>query len=113
MFGGVETEQTPAVAAQDRRRGQHLGIQKRPTREQPMEEPAVPVGPFHHRRNTEASLLHFLMLLGWHPGWRPRRIGPNATHYGLLAHISSQENYWVYPDARHFAREGAQGAHDR
>jgi hypothetical protein len=36
---------------QHRAGGDHLGIERRPAREQAMEEPAMPVRPFHHRRN--------------------------------------------------------------
>jgi hypothetical protein len=33
--------------------GEHFGVKQRAARKQPMEEPAMPIGPFHHRRDTE------------------------------------------------------------
>ena len=51
MLGRVETQQPRPVAVQHRARREHLGIKQRPPRQQPMEEPAMPVGPFHHRRD--------------------------------------------------------------
>ena len=49
MLGGIKAQQTRPIAVQHRTGGQHLGIKQRATREQAMEEPAMPVGPFHHR----------------------------------------------------------------
>ena len=49
MLERVEAEQPRAVAAQHRAGGEHLGVDQRAAREQAMEEPAMPVGPFHHR----------------------------------------------------------------
>ena len=49
MLERIEAEQPRAVAAQHRAGGEHFGIDQRPAREQAMEEPAMPVGPFHHR----------------------------------------------------------------
>ena len=49
MFGGIETQQSRPVAMEDRASGQHFGIEQRPARHQPMEKPAMPVSPFHHR----------------------------------------------------------------
>jgi len=46
--------------------GDHLGVDQGAAREQAMEEPAVPVGPFHHRRNGEPMCLiwlHFFSTL--------------------------------------------------
>jgi len=37
-------------------RGQHFGIDQRPARQQPVEKPAVPVCPLHHRSDTKAPL---------------------------------------------------------
>jgi hypothetical protein len=53
----IEADEPLAVAAQHRARRHHLGIEQCPTRQQPMEEPAVPVGPLHHRRDTEPMFL--------------------------------------------------------
>ena len=56
MLGRIETDQPVAVAAQHRAGGHHLGIDQRAARQQAMEEPAVPVGPFHHRRYRKPSV---------------------------------------------------------
>ena len=58
MLGRIEAEQPRAVAAQHRAGRDHLGVEPRAAREQAMEEPAVPVGPFHHRRDREAMVGH-------------------------------------------------------
>ena len=63
MLGRIERQQPRAVAVQHRAGGDHLGIEQRAAREQPMEEPAVPVGPFHHRRNGE-TIFHGLAIIG-------------------------------------------------
>ena len=55
MLGRIEAEQPRAVAAQHRAGGHHLGVEQRAARQQAMEEPAMPVGPFHHRRDAEAA----------------------------------------------------------
>jgi hypothetical protein len=50
----------------DRARGQHLGIEKRPARHQPMEEPAMPVSPFHHwrdRKSVGPTFKRFLCII--------------------------------------------------
>jgi hypothetical protein len=43
----------PDVAVQERAGGHHLGVQASALGEQAMEEPAMPVGPVHHRRHRE------------------------------------------------------------
>ena len=55
MLGRIEAEQPRAVAVQHRAGGHHLGVEQRAARQQAMEEPAMPVGPFHHRRDAEAA----------------------------------------------------------
>ena len=54
MLGRIEAQEPRAVAMQHRAGGQHLRIEQRPARQQPMEEPAVPVRPFHHRGDTKS-----------------------------------------------------------
>jgi hypothetical protein len=56
VLGGIEADQPLAVAVEHRAGRHHLGVEQRPAREQAMEEPAVPVGPFHHRRDGEFSI---------------------------------------------------------
>ena len=55
MLGRIEADQPVAVAVQHRAGGHHLGVDQRAARQQAMEEPAVPIGPFHHRRNAKLS----------------------------------------------------------
>ena len=49
------SQQPRAVAMQHRAGGDHLGVEQRTARQQAMEEPAVPVGPFHHRRDCKIA----------------------------------------------------------
>jgi hypothetical protein len=53
VLGRIEAEKPRAIAMQHRPGGEHFGIEKRAARQQPVEEPAVTVGPFHHRSDTE------------------------------------------------------------
>ena len=54
MLGCIEAQQPLAVAMEDGRAGDHLGIQEGATRQHPVEGPAVTVGPVHHRSDGEA-----------------------------------------------------------
>jgi hypothetical protein len=47
-------QQPPAIAVQHSAGGQHLGIEESASRQQAVEEPAMPVGPLHHRSDTES-----------------------------------------------------------
>ena len=49
VLGGIEAQKARAIAMQHRAGGEHLGVKQRAPRQQAMEEPAMPVGPFHHR----------------------------------------------------------------
>ena len=49
MLGRIVAEQARAVAMHHRGRGDHLGVEQGMRREQAMEDPAVTVGPVHHR----------------------------------------------------------------
>ncbi len=51
MLGRIEGQKPGTVAVEHRAGGDHLGIDQRAAGEQTMEEPAVPIGPFHHRRD--------------------------------------------------------------
>ena len=55
MLGRIEAQQPRAVAVQHRAGGQHLGVKQRAPRQQAMEEPAMPVGPFHHRSDGKSA----------------------------------------------------------
>ena len=56
MLGRIETQKPRAVAMQHRARRKHFGIEQRAPRHQAMEEPAMPVSPFHHRSDGEAAV---------------------------------------------------------
>jgi hypothetical protein len=55
MLERIKAKQPHAIAMQHRASGEHFGVDQRPPREQPMEEPAMSVRPFHHWRNTKPS----------------------------------------------------------
>jgi len=38
---------------------EHFSVDQGPARQQPMEKPAMPVGPFHHRSDTKAPIRRF------------------------------------------------------
>ena len=63
---GVEGKQPLAVPVQDRLRRHHLRVEPRAAREQPMEEPAVPIRPVHHRGDAEfgGRVSHSLRISG-------------------------------------------------
>src|SRR5690606_15401914 len=50
-FGRIEAEQPPAVAVDDGVGNDHLRVKQRFPCELPVQEPAMPVRPVHHRRN--------------------------------------------------------------
>jgi hypothetical protein len=56
MLRRIEAEQPLAVPVQDRARGHHLGIDQRPPGQQPVEEPAMPVRPIHHRGDRKPDM---------------------------------------------------------
>ena len=53
---GVEAEQPLAIAMEHRVGRHHLGVEQRAPRQQAMEEPAMPVRPIHHGRDTESMV---------------------------------------------------------
>ncbi len=57
MLGGVKAEQARAIAMQQGGGGDHLRIEPGAARERAMEDPAMPVGPFHHRRHAKSKIL--------------------------------------------------------
>jgi hypothetical protein len=63
-----EAEQPLTVAAQHRLRRHHLGVQQRMPGQQAMEEPAMPIRPVHHRRDTESMLVRPHALCSFRPG---------------------------------------------
>ena len=54
MLGRVIAQKPRPIAVQHCAHRQHFSIEQRAPRQQTMEEPAVPVGPFHHRSDTES-----------------------------------------------------------
>ena len=54
MLARIETKQPLSVAMNDGARGQHLRVKPRPPRHQTVEDPAMPVGPVHHRGDGKA-----------------------------------------------------------
>ena len=56
MLGRIVTQQPRPIAMQHRAGGEHFGIEQRAARQQAMEEPAMPVGPFHHRSDGKAAV---------------------------------------------------------
>jgi hypothetical protein len=64
VFGRIVPQQPRPVAVQHRAGRQHLGVKERAARQQTMEEPAMPVGPFHHRSDAEYARTsqHFNLL---------------------------------------------------
>jgi hypothetical protein len=55
----VEAQQSFATPSQDRAGGQHFRINECLMRQQTVEEPAMPVSPLHHRRDTKAPPADF------------------------------------------------------
>src|SRR6185437_7046913 len=53
MFARVEGEKARAIAANDRFRRHHLGVEQRAARQEPVQDTAVRVRPLHHRRDGE------------------------------------------------------------
>jgi hypothetical protein len=53
MLLRIEVEMARHIAVHKRGGRDHLGVQPRATRDLAQEEPAVPVGPVHHGRNTQ------------------------------------------------------------
>ena len=53
---GIERQQSRAVAAHDRRRGDHLAVQQHIGREAAQEVAAMAVGPVHHRGHGDAAI---------------------------------------------------------
>ncbi len=56
MLGRIVTQKPRPIAMQHRAGGEHFGVKQRAARQQTMEEPAVPVGPFHHRGDGKAAV---------------------------------------------------------
>src|SRR5262249_6131286 len=56
MLGRIVGQEPRARAVKHRTGGDHLGVDQGAAREQAMEEPAVPIGPLHHRGDTEFSI---------------------------------------------------------
>src|SRR6185436_12854610 len=90
MLGRIVAQEPRAIAMQHRPGGQHFGIEQRPARQQPMEEPAMPIGPFHHRRNTETPRADLAYVL-----WSHR-----AQAVATLASFQSRSSFQCKPTPR-------------
>jgi len=55
MLGRIEPEQPLPIAMDRRLRGHHLGVQHGMRGQKPVEVPAMPVGPVHHRGNRKTQ----------------------------------------------------------
>src|SRR6202035_2684094 len=78
MLGRVETQKPRPVAMQHRAGREHLGIKQRAPRQQAMEEPAMPVGPFHHRSDGEFAVQFQVAMFPGFAGFLAAR-GEKAT----------------------------------
>ncbi len=88
MLAGIEAEQSRPVAVDHGTGGQHLRIEPRPPRHQAMEDPAMPVGPVHHRSHGKEIVLRF-QLFTLHFQWDEARTcalqtSPNCTRLYLF-----------------------------
>src|SRR5262249_10063149 len=52
-LGRIEAEETLAIAVPHGAGRYHFGVKEAPPRQQTVKEPAMPVGPVHHRGDTE------------------------------------------------------------
>src|SRR5262245_42630070 len=59
MLKRVKRKQPTTIAMQHCAGCKHFSVDQGPARQQPMEKPAMPVGPFHHRSDTKAPLQVF------------------------------------------------------
>jgi hypothetical protein len=59
----IKRKQSSAIAVQDGASGQHLGVNQRAPRQQPVKEPTVAIGPLHHRSDTKAPTADFSAFL--------------------------------------------------
>ena len=69
---GAEVEVPLAVAVEDRAGGDHLGVEQRPSGQQPHEDAEVPIGVVHHRGHTQRNRLASPRLTHDPPSIRPR-----------------------------------------
>jgi hypothetical protein len=56
MLRRIIGEEPRSVPVEHRGSRDHLSIDARSAREQAMEEPAMPVGPFHHRGDRKSHI---------------------------------------------------------
>ena len=95
MLGRVEIEVVRDVAVRERPARDHLGVEARARRDEAQEEPAVPVGPVHHRRDAEAmrrdrrgERRDTRHVAGPGPEWtavvRPSQNGARSSRFSVL-----------------------------
>ena len=59
MLGRIEIEMMRDIAVHERGRRDHFGVEAGAARDETEEEPAVPVGPVHHRRDAQPMRFEF------------------------------------------------------
>jgi hypothetical protein len=69
MLKRVEPKQPFAISTQHCTGGEHFSVNQRPARQQPVEKPTVPIGPFHHR--SDGKLPRVANHVHAHPDCRP------------------------------------------
>ena len=91
MLGRIEAEQPLARTEHDGVRRHHFGVETRATRQQPVERPAAPVGPVHHRRDGKAGDIgsHVRPYRRAHPDCRGDFVAPCQSCYIDLALVIS------------------------
>jgi hypothetical protein len=103
MLERIEAEEPRAVAMHYRAGGQHLGVDERLAREQPVEEPAMPVGPVHHRSDTKTPrhrFAYFMFFFNHLNGHELFHVAPFLAYFALLCRhrrnaAHSCNNYWM------------------
>ena len=54
MLRRIEVEMVRDIAVHEGGRSDHLGVQASASRDETEKEPAMPIGPVHHRRDAKA-----------------------------------------------------------
>jgi hypothetical protein len=65
MLGLVEAQQARRVAAQQRTRRDHLGVEPRVRRNEPQQIAQMTIRPIHHRRYREAAIERRAAIRSW------------------------------------------------
>src|SRR6056297_2154060 len=81
VFFWVVVQQVQRLPPHQRRRGHHLGVKQRLTADEPVQIPAMTVGPIHHRRDGQARGLGDCVQGQWAISSAPAAFGtiPRST----------------------------------